>query len=208
MAPLYELAVCIDRWEAHLVARDGQDRDQPWSPYFHPGQQRVLARSAPGAIPQGYIDQVSAAAACQAAGKRLCSRAEWELACRGPDGETYPYGGPHQPGVCNDARDRHPAVEYFGTAADWIWGELGHPCINQLDDSLAPCGARAGCVTPGSVHDLMGNLHEWVDDPTGVFKGGFYADTERNGPGCLYTTSAHNVHHWDYSTGFRCCAER
>ena len=33
------------------------------------------------------------------------------------------------------------------------------------------------------------------------------ADTEKNGPGCLYATTAHNTQHWDYSTGFRCCAD-
>jgi hypothetical protein len=28
-----------------------------------------------------------------------------------------------------------------------------------------------------------------------------------NGEGCLYRTTAHGVSHWDYSTGFRCCAD-
>ena len=54
---------------------------------------------------------------------------------------------------------------------------------------------------------MMGNLHEWVADASGTFRGGFYADTSRNGPGCLYRTTAHNRQHWDYSTGFRCCAQ-
>jgi hypothetical protein len=52
----------------------------------------------------------------------------------------------------------------------------------------------------------MGNLHEWTADPNGTFRGGFYADTAINGEGCLYATTAHNRSHWDYSTGFRCCA--
>ena len=43
--------------------------------------------------------------------------------------------------------------------------------------------------------------------PEGTFRGGFYVDTMINGPGCLYATTAHNVYHWDYSTGFRCCAD-
>jgi hypothetical protein len=48
-----------------------------------------------------------------------------------------------------------------------------------------------------------------VDDPagTGIFLGGFFVDTVNNGNGCLYRTTAHPVTYWDYSTGFRCCAE-
>jgi hypothetical protein len=29
---------------------------------------------------------------------------------------TYPYGNTREPGVCNDARAVHPAVELYGTA--------------------------------------------------------------------------------------------
>ena len=108
----------------------------------------------------------------------------------------------------NDARAVHPVVEYFGTSEDWIWSQLNHPCINQLPHSLDLTGANSGCVTPDDVYDLMGNLHEWIADPDGTFKGGFYVDTYRNGNGCLYTTTAHNTAHYDYSTGFRCCADR
>lgn len=141
------------------------------------------------------------------ANKRLCSRSEWELACRGPEDEVYPYGGDRQPGVCNDSRSLHPAVEFFGTSESWIWSELGHPCINQLADSLYFAGENEGCVTLGGVFDMMGNLHEWLDDSSGILKGGFYMDTYLNGNGCLYTTTAHNRSYWDYSTGFRCCAD-
>ena len=58
------------------------------------------------------------------------------------------------------------------------------------------------------VYDLMGNLHEWTADPAGTFRGGFYVDTVINGNGCSYVTTAHAVTHWDYSTGFRCCADQ
>ncbi len=199
--------VCLDRWEAHLVEVGDGGVTTPWSPYFNPGNRRVRAVSAPGAVPQGYITQVQATAACAEAGKRLCSRTEWEAACRGASNLTYPYGSVRQPGVCNDARTPHPVVEYFGTTESWIWSELDHPCINQLHDSLDRTGANTGCVTPEGFFDLMGNLHEWIDDPAGTFKGGYYVDTVINGDGCLYTTTAHNVSHWDYSTGFRCCAD-
>jgi Sulfatase-modifying factor enzyme 1 len=197
--------VCMDRWEGHLVELLANGSTFPWSPYFNPSDVPVRAVSAPNAVPQGYITQVQADAACFEAGKRLCSRAEWEDACGGPSENTYPYGGERLPGVCNDARSQHPAVELFGTTDDWIWSELGHPCLNQLDDGLAPTGSYDGCVSEDGIFDMMGNLHEWVDDPAGTFKGGFYVDTVVNGNGCLYTTTAHDVSHWDYSTGFRCC---
>jgi len=198
--------LCVDRFEASLVRAD--DPTVSLSPYRNPGATPARAVSLRWAVPQGYIDGVRAAAACEAAGKRLCTSAEWLRACRGPAQWTYPYGAAREPGRCNDARARHPAVEYFGTADAWIWSELGHPCINQLTAGLALNGERAGCQTAEGVHDMMGNLHEWVADAGGVFRGGFYVDTAINGQGCLYATTAHGPSHWDYSTGFRCCAAR
>jgi hypothetical protein len=195
----------MDVWEAFLEERLADGTLRPFSPYRHPGAAVVVARSAPGAVPQGYISGHEAKAACERAGKRLCSDSEWLAACRGTAQTTYPYGAARREGVCNDARARHPAVEFFGTSADWIWSRLGHPCINQQDDTVALTGAHAGCASASGHLDLMGNLHEWTSDPAGTFRGGFYVDTVRNGDGCLYRTTAHDMGHWDYSTGFRCC---
>jgi len=196
---------CVDQYEASLVRLDD---GTSWSPYINPGSTAVRALSVQGAIPQAYIDGVQAGDACVNAGKRLCTDAEWLRACQGPSGDTYPYGNTRQPGVCNDHRDVHPAIEYFGTSASWIWSEIGNACIDQLPMSLDPAGARAGCVTAEGAYDMMGNLHEWTADPNGTFRGGYYVDTTLNGPGCLYVTTAHNTLHWDYSTGFRCCANK
>ena len=198
-------AFCMDRFEAFVERSDGA----PFSPFAHPTvADDVVARSAAGAVPQAYVSGTVAAAACENAGKRLCSDNEWLRACRGAASTTYPYGNARRDGVCNDARTRHPAIEYFGTAADWIWSELGHPCIDQLPNSLDVAGDHPGCVDDAGTHfDLMGNLHEWTSDPAGTFRGGYYVDTRLNGEGCLYRTSAHDVSHWDYSTGFRCCAD-
>lgn len=198
---------CIDRFEASLALVRDDGSLASWSPYFNPGSARVRALSLRGAVPQGYVSGVQAARACSEAGKRLCTDAEWLRACQGSTSTTYPYGDTREPGRCNDARARHPAVEYFGTSADWIWSMLGHPCLNQLSDGLATTGSFEGCVSEEGAFDLMGNLHEWTADPAGTFRGGFYVDTVRNGPGCLYRTTAHDSGHHDYSTGFRCCAD-
>jgi hypothetical protein len=195
-------SLCIDRYEASLVFADGASA----SPYHDPGAARVRAVSIGGAVPQGYISGRRAAAACEEAGKRLCTDAEWLRACQGTSASIYPYGDTRQEGVCNDARAVHPAIERFGTSADWIWSRLDDACINQLPDSLALTGEHEGCVSAEGALDMMGNLHEWTADPAGTFRGGFYADTRLNGDGCLYRTTAHDIDHLDYSTGFRCCA--
>ncbi len=196
-------AFCIDRFEASLVRADGV----PWSPYFEPGDEPVRAVSLEAAVPQAYISGDQAAAACAGAGKRLCSDEEWLRACQGPQASTYPYGDVLAPGVCNDAREVHPVIEYYGTDEDWIWSELGDACIDQLPASLERSGARPGCATAEGAMDMMGNLHEWTADAGGTFRGGFYVDTVLNGPGCLYATTAHTTSYADYSTGFRCCAD-
>jgi hypothetical protein len=196
-------AFCIDRYEASLVLGDGR----PWSPFRNPGGTPVRAVSVQWAVPQGYASGEQAALACRSAGKRLCRDDEWLRACQGPERRTFPYGDERQPGLCNDHRGVHPAVEYFGTGEGTVFSRIDNPCLNQLPESLEPTGARSECVTAEGVFDMVGNLHEWTADPAGTFRGGYYMDTEKNGPGCLYATTAHDVAHWDYSTGFRCCAD-
>jgi hypothetical protein len=205
MAPAGD--ACIDRWEAGLALDEGGAR-RPWSPYANPGTRTVVALdSAPGIVPQGYINGQQAGAACARAGKRLCTDAEWLRACRGAAGTTYPYGNTREPGRCNDARTCHPAVQYFESSDGSVFGMIGHACLDQLPAGLARTGAHPGCASADGIYDLMGNLHEWTADPAGTFRGGFYVDTAINGDGCLYRTTAHDTGHWDYSTGFRCCAD-
>lgn len=187
---------CIDRYEAYLA-------DQ--SPFQVPSS--GVAENAEGAIPQGYISGHVAADACEAAGKRLCSSSEWVRACKGPDDNVFPYGNSYQPGACNEGRSSHPVIEVFGSGATWSGTQMNSPLLNQLVDSLAPSGAYDECVTAEGVYDMHGNLHEWVADAAGTFRGGFYVDASVNGTGCNYRTTAHHSAYHDYSTGFRCCTE-
>jgi hypothetical protein len=197
---------CIDRWEAALVL-DESGATRGWSPYANPGTRTVRAVSAPGLVPQGYINGVQAGAACGRAGKRLCTDAEWLRACQGSAGTTYPYGATRVDGRCNDARPCHPAVQYFESSDSSVFGMIGHACLDQLPGGLGRTGSRDQCASADGAFDLMGNLHEWTADPAGTFRGGFFVDTLINGEGCLYRTTAHDTSHWDYSTGFRCCAD-
>ncbi|MEM6788896.1 MAG: SUMF1/EgtB/PvdO family nonheme iron enzyme [Myxococcota bacterium] len=200
-------AYCIDRYEAMVVADTGTDW-QPVSPFTHPDEaSSLVALSIEGATPQGHVDQLQAEDACLGAGKRLCTNAEWQRACAGATPTTYPFGDTFEAGRCNGDRDCHPAIQLFESSDSFVWSSLDHPCISQLPEGLAPAGAYPTCTTAEGAHDMMGNLHEWTSDPAGTFRGGFYVDTAINGPGCSYATTAHNVFHYDYSTGFRCCAD-
>ncbi len=200
---------CIDRYEAHLEQWEGG----AWverSPYdtLSSGE-RVRAVVTSGAVPQAYISGDEADDACQEAGKRLCTSDEWLAAYQGPQGWTYPYGDSHAEGSCNDDyAGSHPLIDYFDKS-DGIWDSehMNNPGINQQEGTVAPGGGYADCESAWGAFDMHGNLHEWVVDADGTFRGGFYADASINGPGCTYVTTAHARTYHDYSTGFRCCAD-
>jgi sulfatase modifying factor 1 len=207
------LNFCVDPYEGYVVeVTDGGERDH--SPFDVINGAAVKAKTARGVYPQGYISQIEAAAACQAAGKRLCSKAEFSESCRGVNpANYYPYGGQtKKAGYCNEGKGSSMS-RFFGTNANnWTYAEFNDPRLNQWDGGLAPTGSYPMCVSPWGVADCVGSLHEWGSDPAdanghGRFRGGFYGDAEINGHGCLYVTSAHAPSYHDYSTGFRCCAD-
>ncbi|MBS1150059.1 MAG: hypothetical protein H6Q89_1757 [Myxococcaceae bacterium] len=205
---------CVDRYEAHVVRLEPDGGEQPHSPFLVVDNLTVRAKVSAGVVPQGYLSQVQAAAACAQAGKRLCTAPEFALACRGPDaGNFYPYGGTTKvPGACNEGKGSSVPRFYGSNPATWTYAAFNDPRLNQWDGGLAPTGAFTQCVSPFGVHDCVGNLHEWGADAPDVngrgrFRGGFYGDAEINGQGCKYLTSAHGVTYHDYSTGFRCCAD-
>jgi formylglycine-generating enzyme len=211
---LVENRVCVDRWEGSLVEVIPGHRGRPWSPYLPVDGHELSVRavSRPGLIPQGYISGKQAQMACMASGKRLCSADEWEHACRGPLRQQFPYGQERRAGACNDdIRHVHPVAEVgaiLGIERKDLWREgMNQPLINQLPETLLGTGERAACTNEYGVFDMVGNLHEWIDDPDGTFRGGYYMDTSHNGEGCAYATTAHDFSYHDYSTGFRCCAD-
>ena len=197
---------CIDSYEAHLVLVGTQ---APY-PFNRPVRGAVVeARSAAGPFPQGHISQVESESACIRAGKRLCTKAEWQSACSGLGNTLFPYGEDYRHGYCNSRRV-HPPSQLFG--ADYR-NHLNDPELNLFPGGLARSGSHPRCSSDYGVFDMVGNLHEWVSDRLivggavrGVFMGGFYSNDHENGYGCNYTTTAHEPSHYDYSTGFRCCS--
>jgi sulfatase-modifying factor enzyme 1 len=202
---------CMDFYEAYVVEVAPGGGERPHSPYQGVEGLVVRAKNEKGRIPQGYIAQVQAAAACANAGKRLCNAEEFGRACSGGDAKSYyPYGGQAKiPGYCNEGKGSS-MVRLFGSR-NWTYDEFNDPRLNQVSEGLASAGSYEKCVSSYGIHDCVGNLHEWGADPPdedghGRFRGGFYGDAESNGRGCRYVTSAHGPDYHDYSTGFRCCA--
>jgi len=201
---------CVDRYEASLVELLPGGEERAW-PYFQPVEGHVVrAVSEKGVYPQGYISEKQAIEACGRSGKRLCKPAEWKKACQGPEPKKFGYANERTPGVCND-NGKSPVGTFFGTEVTsgkaWTWDRMNDPQLNQMAGGLAETGSHEGCANGYGVHDMVGNLHEWVLDPEGTFQGGYYLDVTQNGDGCGYRTDAHAAWYHDYSTGFRCCAD-
>lgn len=181
----------------------------PFLPEWQRGK-KIDVRAVPlaHARPNGYLTGLVADAACSAAGKRLCTLAEFVLACRGEDDQQFPYGDTYIDGVCNVNRDVHPAAMLHDNAS------IGHldPRLNRVrvggatllrETGDSPqCRSRWG---DDAIYDMVGNLDEWVDEEGGAFAGGFYARSTR--AGCDAVITAHPKSYLDYSTGVRCCKD-
>jgi formylglycine-generating enzyme required for sulfatase activity len=103
-----------------------------------------------GKIPTGSLQWSDAQEECESVGKRVCTEAEWTLACEGPEWNGYPYGATYQSGVCA-SKD------------------------TMLGGQLAKSGRHLKCQTSDGVFDMTGNLWEWVALDTGeggVLRGG------------------------------------
>jgi len=164
------------------------------------------AESLVSVIPNGYVSGVLARAACENAGKRLCTRSEWVSACRGERDRQFPYGAVYEPGACNVSREAHPAQVLWGNASTHHLD----PRLNLVAGASGPLLRRTGeterCRSewgPDAIFDMVGNLDEWVDEPGGAFLGGFYSRATTNG--CEARVTEHPPSYFDYSTGVRCC---
>ncbi len=205
---------CVDRYEGSLIEVLEDGSEQAWPFNMPVDGHKVRAQSVPDVMPQAHISGAEAQLACKSSGKRLCKMSEWRKACRGQQNTTFPYGPTRIARACNDY-GRSPMaalglvhVHADGTAPEYgEFATMNHPALNEVPGTLSATGSHEQCTSDEGIYDMVGNLHEWIDDPRGTFLGGYYQDTTQNGDGCAYNTFAHNFTYHDYSTGFRCCAD-
>jgi formylglycine-generating enzyme required for sulfatase activity len=222
---------CVDRYEAHLLEEGADGKLLQHPAHLRPERKRYVAASSAGRKPQAFICQLEATSACENAGKRLCTVTEWHRACTGPKGTTYPYGRTYQARRCNVGKPHLLSMLHGPSASNWSYADFNDPKLAQVPGFLALAGEYADCQSSEGVHDMVGNLHEWVADRVdhtlasklpslarakrrigrhpgnGIFMGGFFSTLNQHGEGCDFTTAAHGVGYHDYSTGFRCCKD-
>lgn len=205
-----QLRATHQRWLSAATrssTRLGRSLEVPVPPAYQlEGPFDVRAASERGVTPNGYLNLERATRACKNAGKRLCSRDEWVLACRGERARKFPYGDQYEPGRCNVFREAHPAALLHGDAS------IHHldPRLNLAQDDGRPLLRRTGETSTcrsewgnDAVYDMVGNLDEWIDDPQGTFVGGFFSRATREG--CDAAIQSHPAEYYDYSLGMRCC---
>lgn len=159
-----------------------------------------------GELPLVYVDWHEARQRCASAGKRLCRRSEWVLACEGPKRLPYPWGYRRRPSPCNIDRSSIPFDAQALERPETRQEELAR--LWQAD----AIGSHPDCVSAYGVHDLSGNVDEWTDNRLdnphtrrpSTLNGGYWGPVRDT---CRLTTKSHGPKFRFYQVGFRCCRD-
>jgi formylglycine-generating enzyme required for sulfatase activity len=92
----------------------------------------------PGAQPRVNVAWLEAKSLCEELGKRLCTEAEWEKACKGPGNALFPYGNAFDGAACNTED------------------------VGKAERKPAAAGQFARCRSGYGLADLSGNVAEWT----------------------------------------------
>lgn len=137
----------------------------------------VDAREYPGSgKPKTGVSWFQAKKLCEGRGKRLCGLQEWRSAC---GGSRYPYGSKWDPDRCNTQDE------------------------DEFDRALATTGSFSKCKSRSGAYDMVGNVHEWVEEK--MIAGGGY-DSGPTVASCSYASPSSPSSQAKY-IGFRCCAD-
>ncbi|HWU90042.1 MAG TPA: SUMF1/EgtB/PvdO family nonheme iron enzyme [Kofleriaceae bacterium] len=144
----------------------------------HPGREKANQ-------PVTCVTRIAAQDYCRARGKRLPLELEWELAAKGSEGRPFPWGA---------SMPKHDGVAF----------DRG----NSTGEHPVDVGLSEQDRTPQGIHDLGGNVSEWVTDgrgasETATIRGGSW---NSNDPCRLLGSSCKRVkaERFSRTVGFRC----
>lgn len=147
-----------------------------------------------GSYPEDWKSWNDMKFACESKGKRLCTNIEWTFACEGKEMDPYPYGNGYARDKTKCNFDNEPPGNVFTASKE------------TLRSFLVPSGKMKDCVSKFGVHDMVGNIDEWVINSQPGHKSllvGGHIFGFRNA--CRPITAGHNeTFNW-YETGGRCC---
>ncbi len=128
---------------------------------FEASEGQVRGAGVDGARAASRLLRDEAAAYCASRGGRLPTEDEWIAAAAGPLARRYPWGDTGA--VCRRA----------------AWGLAHGPC-SELGTGPDTVGAHPDGDTPSGIHDMAGNVAEWVaaepgQEGRGVARGGSWA---------------------------------
>ena len=205
--------VCIDRYEASRQDATVDDS----------GSDDSIAVSRVGVMPW-YVNPITSAdvpvftAACEVAGKRMCTPEEWFASCTGSEGNIYVFGNTFNRETCNcvDTYCDDYCLSHgisldecnLSSSCGYSCGEAGTSgawCFRMM-----PTGSFPDCVNEYGAFDINGNLWEIIPVSTDIDSRGFMI---RGGAFNCAGASArlqctYNAGWTSLYAGFRCCKDR
>ena len=139
--------------ETGMAALEIQGEDGAAIPYEIDLYEYPNRKGEPPLLTESWFE---AARLCADQGKRLCSSAEWEHACMGPEGLLF---------SSTDMRESLP--DAFGRRYCNTPGSATAGDSPEFGDT-APSGHFPNCSSSAGVYDLIGNAFEWTMDFTSL----------------------------------------
>lgn len=180
-----------------IKPRDGRMR-----PYYIDAFEAFISNyrawSTPDVYPTDKIKYNSAITACEMAGKRLCTEAEWRTACRG--GITTP-------------------VAFNNTNEILQYCDFARSSAYDRQDYVEKTDSHIACTPPGlPIYHMIGNLAEFVYGPNNqiMLVGLTYYDGKIKNNQTAVTQACertvanpgqYGAEQFNKGTGFRCCKD-